>query len=152
FHGIDLLSRSADGHWTRTALVREPGRGRIEAVATGDLDGDKNPDIAAVDGEGTVIILLGDGKGHFTRERADLASATHCGGAGIPLGDLDGDGWGDVVGSFAQEASRMSPSVCPAEGALMAWRTTKAAAAATKPAKPAKSAGHKGATQRGTKH
>lgn len=157
FFGIDLLTRESEGHWTRKALVREPGRGRIEALATGDLDGDGKPDIAAVDGEGQVIVLLGDGHGHFTREQQSLASATHCGGAGIAIGDLDGDGLGDLVVSFAQEASPMSPGVCPSEGALVAWKTSKAggaaAAPATKtPAAPASPARHKGAPPPGTKH
>jgi hypothetical protein len=157
--GIDLLTRDGEGHWTRKALVREPGRGRIEALATGDLDGDGKLDIAAVDREGQVIVLLGDGHGRFTREQQSVGSATHCGGAGIAIGDLDGDGLGDLVVSFAQEASPMNPGVCPSEGALMAWKTAKAGATgATAPAakapapKAPATARPKGSAPIGTKH
>jgi hypothetical protein len=157
FFGIDLLTRESAGHWTRKALVREPGRGRIEALATGDLDGDGKLDIAAVDGEGQAIVLLGDGRGRFTREQQSLTSATHCGGAGIVIGDLDGDGLGDLVVSFAQEASPMNPGVCPSEGAIVAWKTGKAGASATAPAAkapaaPATPARHKGSAPPSTNH
>jgi hypothetical protein len=154
FFGIDLLTRTGEGHWARVALTRNPGRGRIEAIATGDLNGDGTPDIAAVDGEGNVVVLIGDGKGHFTREQQALSNAAHCGGAGIAIGDVDGDGLGDLVVSFASESSPMNPGVCPTEGALMAWKTAKAGAAAPTKSKGAapKSAAPKSASQRGTKH
>jgi hypothetical protein len=131
-YGIDLLARATDGAWTRTALLRETGRGRIEAITTGDVNGDGKPDVAAVDGGGEVRVFLGDGHGAFTREQQELSSATHCAGASIVIGDLDRDGLGDIVVGFATEVSTSSPGVCPSEGGIAAWKTQRTGAAGTR--------------------
>lgn len=130
--GVDALSRNADGSWTRRAVARASGRGRYDALATGDLDGDGALDLAAVDGEGAVKMFLGDGRGGFTAERQTLASPGGCTGAMIAIGDLDRDGLGDIVVGFAQEASLAAQGVCPSEGGLFAWKTQRMTAASRK--------------------
>jgi VCBS repeat protein len=128
--GIDLLTRSAGagGQWTRRALAREAGRTRTEAIAIGDLDGDKRADVVTVAAAGTATIFLGDGRGGFTRERQTLPSPGGCQGATAVIGDLDADGLGDIVISYAQESSATTPGVCTNEGGIAAWKTGKAAA------------------------
>jgi hypothetical protein len=132
FFGVDVLTRATDGRWTRRALARESGRGRIEAIATGDLDGDGSIDIAIVNGEGDVHLFLNDGHGTFTREQQVITSSGHCAGGALAIGDLDHDGLNDLVVSYAQEVSAMAPGVCPTEGGIFAWKTQRRASA-TKP-------------------
>lgn len=126
FYGVDVLTRAQDGTWRRRALARESGRARIEAIATGDIDGDGAVDIAIIGAQGTVIAFLGDGRGGFTRERQTLASPYGCEGAAIAIGDLDKDGLSDIVVSYSQELSSSSPSACPSEGGIAAWTTHRA--------------------------
>ncbi len=102
-YGVDVLMRGADGQWTRRALVREEGRVRVEAIAIGDLDGDQRADVVTVGAAGAATIFLGDGRGGFTRERQTLPSPGGCQGATAVIGDLDRDGLGDIVISYAQE-------------------------------------------------
>jgi hypothetical protein len=130
-YGVDVLMRTAgaEGKWTRRSLVRGSGRTRFEAIAIGDLDGDKRADVVAVGESGTATIFLADGRGGFTRERQTLPSAGGCQGATAVIGDLDGDGLGDIVISYAQEASPTMAGVCPTEGGITAWKTAKSAAA-----------------------
>jgi FG-GAP-like repeat len=131
-YGMDVLTRGADGQWTRRALLRDTGNVRIEAIAPGDLDGDQHADIVAVGNGGAATIFLADGRGGFTRERQTLTSAGNCQGSTIVIGDLDRDGLGDIVISYAQEASATTPGVCPGEGGIAAWHTAKSAGTAAK--------------------
>ena len=144
--GVDVLVRGAEGQWTRRALAREEGRTRVEAIAVGDLDGDGRADVVTVGAAGTATIFLGDGRGGFTRERQTLPSPGGCQGASAVIGDLDGDGLGDIVISYAQESSSTTPNVCTNEGAIAAWKTAKSTGASTPPRKPAARPDADGAT------
>jgi hypothetical protein len=126
-YGVDVLMRGADGQWTRRALAREAGRVRVEAIAIGDLDGDRRGDVVTVGAAGTATIFLGDGRGGFTRERQTLPSTGGCQGASAAIGDLDADGLSDIVITYAQESSSTMPDVCKSEGGIAAWKTSKAA-------------------------
>jgi hypothetical protein len=126
-YGVDVLTRGAEGQWTRRALARETGRTRTEAIAIGDLDGDKRADVVTVGAAGAATIFLADGRGGVTRERQTLPSPGGCQGASAAIGDLDADGLGDIVISYAQESSATTPGVCTNEGGIAAWKTAKAA-------------------------
>ena len=102
--GVDVFSRGADGNWNRRALARQSGRARVEALAVADLDGDGARDVVAVLPQGTTAIIIGDGKGGFTRERQTLPAPDGCDGAAVAIGDLDGDG-------LADPADRLCPGI-----------------------------------------
>jgi hypothetical protein len=124
--GVDVLTRLPNGSWTRRALARDEGRGRIDAVAVGDLNGDAKLDAAAAGLDGLTTVFVGDGTGGFTRERETIVSADRCKVSAIAIGDLDGDRLGDLVIAHAQETSAATPDACPSEGRIVALRTMRA--------------------------
>lgn len=79
------------------------------AVALGDLNGDRKPDIAVAnagfDGEWSVGVLLGKGDGTFAPE---TEYASGYGPNSIALGDLNGDGTLDIVTANSMAASSVS--------------------------------------------
>jgi hypothetical protein len=64
------------------------------SIATGDFNGDGNPDLLIGDRDGTVIELLGDGRGsfEFAGEIAHVGSAVS-----MAVGDFNRDGKPDVA-------------------------------------------------------
>lgn len=126
-HGVDLLRLAGTGEWRRTALARTQGQGRVAAVAVGDLDADGRLDAAAIGPEGQLMVFVGDGRGGFTREEAAPAAAGGCTGSALTIGDVDGDGRGDLVAAFSRERSPGAPDQCPSEGAVRVWLSRSAA-------------------------
>jgi len=126
--GLDVLAGAGDGRWRRTALLATKDALGPQAIATGDLDADGALDLVALDGRGALHVFRGDGRGGFAREaRPPGPFPGGCRGAHVAVADLDRDGLGDVVASFAQErtAGAADPA-CPGEGGLAAWRTLRA--------------------------
>jgi len=124
--GVDVLL-ARDGNRQRRTLLAEEGRDGINALAAGDLDGDGNADLAALDEAGALHVFRGDGKGGFRREPlATPALAERCAGYGLRLGKVTGGASDDVVASFADEDGELlagGPS-CRSQGSVRAWRTT----------------------------
>jgi hypothetical protein len=128
--GIELFDLE-DGVWSRRPLYVESSRDGIWAIATGDLDGDGRPDVAATTGDGRSIILLA-GDGGYTLEQPGLEQFPGgCRGYHVAMADLDGDGRDELVEGFAGESNAMmdllrrgAPPSCPSSGGLRAWDAT----------------------------
>jgi len=74
-----------------------------ESIAVGDLDGDGKLDVAVgtlnpanMNYEAHVDVFLGDGAGSFAT-KVDVTGALSFQGSSIDIGDLNGDGLGDIV-------------------------------------------------------
>ncbi len=70
------------------------------SVAIGDLDGDKRIDVAAVTGEGDVVIVDGSGKVVRTSDKpipGASGDASFGWGGGLAIADMDGDGAPEIA-------------------------------------------------------
>ena len=124
--GVDVLLNRGDDKWERRIATAEETRKGLFALAAGDLDGDAKADLVALNEEGKTLVLLGDGKGGFARQKTvPPAYAGECRGYSVALQDLDRDGRDELVAAFAGEASAMfAPLLCPSGGGLTAWKIT----------------------------
>jgi len=78
----------------------EYGAGKhATAIASGDFNADGNLDFAFTDGPlngaGAVIVMLGDGKGHFTQEGNPFPVAANP--SALAVADLTNDGYADII-------------------------------------------------------
>ena len=122
--GIDVLLNRG-GTWQRVTLLAEESRDGFNAVTIGDLNGDGNPDLVALDEAGALHLFRGDGKGGFTREAlAKPALAEKCAGYGLRTAKIGGGSADDIVASFADESEEMlgrGPG-CPSQGSIGVWK------------------------------
>jgi hypothetical protein len=121
--GIDvLLNRGAT--WQRVTLLAEESRDRVNALATGDLNGDGNADLLGVDDSGDVHVFTGDGRGGFARQGlAQPALSEKCAGYGLATAKITGRSADDIVASFADESDDLlagGPG-CPSQGSLKSF-------------------------------
>ena len=108
---IGLLLGDGKGGFRRAPGSPFPAGDTPWYFTVGDVNGDGNPDVAVVPYERDirdpkklgVTILLGDGKGRLTSMRGSPFSLAGCAGPSrVAIGDINGDGLGDVVVSCAQ--------------------------------------------------
>ncbi|HVR10393.1 MAG TPA: VCBS repeat-containing protein [Thermoanaerobaculia bacterium] len=126
--GIDIFYSRPGGKWERRTLAAKEGREGVSALGAGDLDGDGNLDLVALTGDGATWVFLGDGKGFFTHETAEIPNyGPGCNGSRVRLADLDGDGKAEIVASWSGEYSAMyAPDQCRSEGGIRAWHAMPA--------------------------
>jgi len=124
--GIDVLLTRAGGGTERRVLAAREDKTGVFALAAGNLDGDRAPDLVGLSGDGEVLVFLGDGRGGFRRETAPPpAWADTCRGVHVALRDLDADGRDEIVAAFAEESSDTTGEPrCPKGGGLTAWKST----------------------------
>jgi hypothetical protein len=108
--GIDRIS-FVDGSAKRTSIIRWKGAKPVRGMASGDLDGDGNLDIAYVTAQSNELsILLGDGKGGFKSAEAVGIELPPLRTYDLVLADVNRDRRPDVVVMFeASQATAFSP-------------------------------------------
>ena len=122
--GVDLYLGRRGGAWERRPAMAREGRVALGALDAGDIDGDKYLDLVATDHDGGMTVLLGDGKGGFTRELSPETEQPrgNCRGYGLRIFDLDRDGQSEIVASYAGEANPLyDPKRCPGRGGVAVW-------------------------------
>ncbi|MBV8545289.1 MAG: VCBS repeat-containing protein, partial [Acidobacteria bacterium] len=108
---IDRLSFAKDGTATRYPIARWGGHRPVTGVALADVDGDGNLDVVYADSaQQQVVILLGDGKGGFTRANTDGLKLQDLGLYDIKVVDVNGDKKPDVVVMYESGASTSAVS------------------------------------------
>lgn len=99
--GLDRLSFDSKGNARRTPIIRWGGKFGITGVAAADMDGDGKQDIVYTAfrdaNKRDIGILLGDGKGKFTRAKTDGLTAERNITYDIKVADVNGDGRPDVI-------------------------------------------------------
>ena len=96
---VDRLVFTKDG-LQRTPIMRWGGHVGVHGIASGDFDGDGNLDVAVTReefGQREVIILLGDGKGNFTKARVQGLPLQPNNIYDIKIADVNGDHRPDVI-------------------------------------------------------
>jgi hypothetical protein len=132
----DLLVYRGRGDGTfRDATVAIPALSGIDQLsAAGDFNRDGRRDLLARSNSGALMMLLGDGRGHFPFR---LQLAARWAAYDVTMGgvDLTGDRWPDVVARdsatkalrvFANvEGERLSPAISRTPTALRPWSLTR---------------------------
>ena len=103
---VEVFLSNGDGSFTAQAPISLTANAQFPtagAIVTGDFNEDGNLDLAAVNGNGSVEILLGDGHGNFSAG-SNIAvggqGATEIGGTiYLATGDFNGDGNTDLIAS-----------------------------------------------------
>jgi len=103
--GLDRIAFDG-GTPRRTPIIRWPGTRGVWGVATGDFDGDGNQDIVFSKFEPReFVILLGDGKGGFTRATLEGLTADPNTNYDLKVADVNGDGRPDIIVMYESGAT-----------------------------------------------
>jgi hypothetical protein len=97
--GIDRISFSKDGKEAkRTPIVRWAGNRGVTGMSSGDFDGDGKLDIAYTKNDPRVLeVLLGDGRGGFTRAGLDGVKILNNPNYDLLARDVNGDERPDLI-------------------------------------------------------
>jgi hypothetical protein len=103
---IDRVSFSKDGTATRYPIARWGGHRPVTGVALADTDGDGNLDIVYTDSaKQELVILLGDGKGGFTRANTEGLKLLDLSIYDLKVADVNGDKKPDIIIMYESGAS-----------------------------------------------
>jgi len=94
------------GVWKQVEV--EQGATSYRGVAVADLDGDGNLDVAGLAGTSHLVIYRGDGRGELKLMKVKGVEELHLPSWGITAGDIDGDGFADIVGGAGTEGAGSS--------------------------------------------
>jgi len=116
--GIDRLS-FADDKPRRTPIARWAGNRPVLGMAAGDFDGDGNLDIVYTRHDPReAVILLGDGKGGFTRANVEGLVLDPLTNYDVTVADVNGDGKPDVIVMYESSASTV---LAPQNGSIQVF-------------------------------
>jgi hypothetical protein len=112
---IDRVSFAKDGTATRYPIARWAGHRTVNGLALADVDGDGNLDIVYADSaKQEMVILLGDGKGGFTRANAEGLKLLDLSIYDLKVVDINGDKKPDVIVMYEAGASTNAAAVAAA--------------------------------------
>lgn len=96
--GLDRIS-FAGKEAKRTPIIRVAGGRSIAGIGSADFDGDRNPDIIYTPyvPKREFVLLLGDGKGGFTRAKLEGIKAETQTNYDLTIADVNKDGRPDVI-------------------------------------------------------
>lgn len=103
--GIDRISFEG-AEPKRTPIMRWPGTRGVWGMATGDFDGDGNQDIVFTRFDPReFVLLLGDGKGGFSRANMDGIGADPNTNYDLTVADVNGDKRPDIIVMYESGAA-----------------------------------------------